>query len=329
MQKNLLCSLALATFLLSGCSIYPLPEDVMNFDSTRITALIRCQTRDAIRRVIVALIATGKDRIIFNGMTGFQTAEWLQANEKNFHTIKWDKVVDPTIRANLLFYKDVSVSYDFTIDTTEMNTLGVNVTLLKQLRGGTDSIGMVAKNDRTREVKRHFRVFDTFDTLAKYMHEKACEGMPEHINAVFPSAGLLRIDSLVQAFLIANQWENLVAEGTNYTTAEMTDTLTFTTKFTGNVDPSTTANPVTGQWMPTSASLNVDNTRQDLHTIIILLRLPPNNKALPELDEYGRIVAPGFAARKAAAAVALDRQREFNTQDALTRLGTGVGRIGN
>ena len=106
----------------------------------------------------------------------------------------------------------------------------------------------------------------------------------------------------------------------------MTDTLTFTTKFTGNVDPSTTANPVTGKFIPSSATLNIDHARQDLHTIIILLRLPPTTKGLPQFDEYGQI-SPSYVGQKAAAAAALDRQREYDTQDALIRLGTGIGRF--
>src|SRR5262249_35669890 len=104
-------------------------------------------------------------------------------------------------------------------------------------------------------------------------------------------------------------------------------TLTFTTKSTGNFDPSTTANISAGKFVPSSAGLNVDNFRQDLHTIIILVSLPPTKSGLPQFDEFGRILPPGKAGARAAAAAGLDRQRDINTQNALTRLGTGVGRI--
>ncbi|OSJ13534.1 hypothetical protein BST63_16460 [Bradyrhizobium canariense] len=318
----------LSTLCCGACSIYPLPEDTTSFDSDRIASVIRCQTRDAIRRVIVALIATGKDRVVYRGMTGYQTAAWLEQQPAHFHEVKWEQITDTKIRAPLLFYKDTSVSYDFTIDTTEVNTAGVNVTLVKKLFVGNDSIGLVAKNDRTREVKRHFRAYDSFDSLARLMKEETCDGMPQQVNALYPATGLLRIDSLVNSFLLANQWGNLAGDDANYTTAQMTDTLTFTTKFTGNVDPSTAIDPVTGRFVPSSASLNIDNSRQDLHTILILLRLPPNTKGLPQFDEYGRIIAPGYVGQKAAASAALDRQRDFNTQDALTKLGTGIGRVG-
>jgi hypothetical protein len=312
-----------------GCSVYPLPENVMRFDSDKIAAVIRCQTRDAIRQVILRNITAAKSPIVYGRKTRDELLDWLQSNPENFRRLTWEKFA-PELRGPFVFYKDTSVSYDFTIDGTEMNTAGVNLTLIKKLTAGTDNIGVVAKNDRTREVKRHFRSFDTFDSLARLMREDACSTiMPEQVDPVYPTAGLLRINSLIDSFLLANQWENLAGDDKNYTTAQMTDTLTFTTKWTGNIDPSTTVDPIVGRWVPTSASLNIDNSRQDLHTIIILISLPPDKSGLPQFDEYGRILPPGQVGVRAAASAALDRQKDYNTQDALTRLGTGVGRIGN
>jgi hypothetical protein len=312
---------------IAGCSIYPLSEDVMPFDSTRIAALIRCQTRDAIREAIIRNIEAARSPFVYGRRTRDEFLDWLRQNPDNFRSLKWENFA-PELRAPFNFYKDTSVSYDFTIDTTEMNTAGLNVTLLKKLTGGTDSIGLVAKNDRSREVKRHFRSFDTFDSLVRLMHPNACLAVPQQANFLFPTAGLLKINSLIDSFLLTNTWENLAGDAKDYTTAQMTDTLTFTTKSTGNFDPSTTHDPIVGRFVPSSASLNLDNSRQDLHTIIILVSLPPDKKGLPQFDEFGRILPPGQPATRAAASVALDRQREYNTQDALTRLGTGIGRFG-
>ena len=300
----------------------------MHFDSDHIAALVRCQTRDAIRHAIRQNIEAARSPFLYERMARGELLVWLDSDPENYRRLKWEKFT-PELRDPFLFYKDTAVSFDFTIDSTEMNTAGVNLTLLKKLAAGTDNIGLVAKNDRTREVKRHFRSFDTFDSLARLMREDVCYNMPTQANPVYPTAGLLRINSLVDSFLIANQWGNLAGDEKNYTTGQMSDTLTFTTKWTGNLSPSTTADPVVGSWVPTSASLNFDNSRQDLHTIIILISLPPDKKGLPEFDEFGRILPPGKARARAAASAALDRQRSYNTEDALTRLGTGVGRIGN
>jgi hypothetical protein len=314
-----------------ACAIYPLPEDVMHFDSNQITSIIRCQTRDAIRRIIIEMIEPSKDQVIYeralgDRLTGIEMVTWLREKPERFRSIRWEKF-NPNLREQFLYYKDTSVSYDFSIDTTEANTAGVNLTILNKLFAGTDNIGIVARNDRTREVKRHFRVYDSFDSLARLMREEVCQGMPEDINGLYPSTGLIRIYSLVKGFLEANQWNNLAGDDANYTTGQMTDTITFTTKFTGNVDPSTTLDPVRGKFVPTSVSANFDNTRQDLHTILILIRLPPSKKGLPRFDEYGRITLSAPENQRATAATALDKQRDYNTQDALTRLGTGIGQI--
>ncbi|SDI55682.1 MULTISPECIES: hypothetical protein [Bradyrhizobium] len=323
----------LIVLILGGCSIYPLPEDYLPsntdqpYTSDRIAATIRCQTRDAIRAVIRRNIAAvPASYIVYQRMARDEMLAWLDSNSANYRALKWP-LFAPELRKPFEFYKDTNISYDFTIDSTEMNTLGLNITLLKALNAGTDTIGLLAKNDRTREASRHFRVFDTFDSLARLMKEEACQNQPQAPNYLFPTAGLLRINTLVDSFLVANQWENLAGDKTDYTTAQMTDTLTFTTKSTGNFDPSTTTNSVVGRFVPSSAGLNVDNFRQDLHTIIILVSLPPTKNGIPQFDEYGRILAPGKAGVRAAASEGLDRQREINTQNALTRLGTGVGRL--
>lgn len=325
-MQRLACVVGMALAAsVGGCSIYPLPEDAMSFKSHEIAAIIRCQTRDAIRQAVVRNIEAASSPIPYDRMSKEQLLDWLRNDPESWRRIKWEHFA-PELRNPFMFYKDTQVSYDFTIDTTEQNTTGLNVTLLRQFSGSTNAIGLGAKNDRTREVSRHFRTFDTFDSLARLMRTDACDIAPKAPNYLFPAAGLLRINSLVDSFLIANTWENLAGKDQDFTTALMSDTLTFTTKNTGNFDPSTTADPTIGKWVPTSATLNLDNLRQDLHTIIILISLPPDKKGLPQFDEFGRILAPGKAA-KAAASVALDRQREFNTQNALTRFGTGVGRI--
>ncbi|WP_271554895.1 hypothetical protein [Bradyrhizobium sp. CCBAU 45394] len=315
--------LSLAT---GGCSIYPLPEDTTGFASEDIATIIRCQTRDAIREEIVANIAAAKSPFVYQRMTKDQLIETLRASPEYFRSLNWNDFAKE-LRDPFLFYKDTSISYDFTIDSTEVNGNGIDLTLLKSFSSGTDKIGVTAKNDRTREVKRHFRVYDSFDSLARLSTEGMCDIVPKQINAIYPAAGLLKIRSLVHSFLVQNQLGNLAGENSDYTTAQMTDTITFTTKFTGNVDPSTQLNPVAGKFVPSNLAANFDNSRQDMHTIIILIRLPPNKSGLPRFDEIGRITLAPKEASKAAASEALDRQREFNTQDALVRLGTGIGRF--
>src|SRR5689334_24591187 len=179
----------------------------MHFDSNQITSIVRCQTRDAIRRIVLELIEPSGQTVVYvsargERLTGEEMVAWLRENPERFRSLQWERF-SPNLRANLLYYKDTSVSYDFSIDGTEANSAGVNVTLLNKLFAGTDNIGVVARNDRTREVKRHFRVFDTFDSLSRLMREEVCANVPQNINELYPSTGLIRIYSLVKGFLEA------------------------------------------------------------------------------------------------------------------------------
>ena len=65
---------------IGGCSIYPLPEDVIPFNSERIAALVRCQTRDAIRQAVVDNIEKAEQPIVYGKQTKDELLAWLREN---------------------------------------------------------------------------------------------------------------------------------------------------------------------------------------------------------------------------------------------------------
>jgi hypothetical protein len=239
----------------------------MPYRSDEIAALIRCQIRGALRNVALRNVAAARSPIVYEHRTREDVLAGLQEDPDRFRQLRWEGFV-PELRDPFLFKRDTAVSYDFTVDTTEMNSAGLSLTFLRKLTDGTSSLGLTAKNDRTHEVTRHFRSYDTFDRLVRSMRPDACYNILRYPNVLYPSNGLLRIDSLVNAFFVTNQWENLVdLKWEDLGTAQMTDTLTFTTKSTGNVDPSSTADGVLNTVVPSAVNFNFDNIRQDLHTI--------------------------------------------------------------
>ncbi|MEA2875572.1 MAG: hypothetical protein QOF14_768 [Hyphomicrobiales bacterium] len=310
---------------LGGCSIYPQPDDVTSFESENIATIIRCQTRDAIRAEIIRQLDASGDKRVYGALTGTQAATWFAENPDRFLDLTWTAFV-PNLARLFAFYADVTVSYDFSIDSSEMNGAGVDLTFLKKLSGGSNSLGIVAKNDRTRQVTRHFRVFDSFDTLARKMSNRYCAGVPRQINAIYPSTGLLRIGSLVRNFVVQNQVGNLGGEKDDFTTAQMADTMVFTTKFTGNFSPQFNRDGVTNVVIPSSIKVNSDNYRQDIHTIIILLQLPVDPSKLPKFDDSGRLVAAKDA-RKALKNMALDKEVDYRTQQKVQEISTTLQRV--
>ncbi|MDF0495327.1 hypothetical protein [Bradyrhizobium yuanmingense] len=257
-------------------------------------------------------------------MSGYQAAAWFEEAPDRFFNLDWELFTPPLARL-FKFYSNVTVSYDFSIDSSEMNGTGLDLTLLKKLTSGSDSLGIVVKSDRTRQVTRHFRVFDSFDTVTRKLSADFCRDVPRYVNALFPSTGLLRIGSLVKNFTIENQTGNLGGEKDDFTTAQMADTMVFTTKSVGNFAPSFNRDVVTGAVLPSTVKLNSDNYRQDVHTIIILLQLPVDPSKLPKFDETGRLISASDA-RKLTKNLALDREIEFRTQQRIQEIATTLQR---
>jgi hypothetical protein len=75
---------------------------------------------------------------------------------------------------------------------------------------------------------------------------------------------------LIREFVDQNQRENLGSKE-NPLNAEMNDTIVFTTKSVGNLDPTFTRDAIPGSFVPSEIKLRSDNYRLDMHTIIVLM----------------------------------------------------------
>ncbi|MER9444896.1 hypothetical protein NKI79_26660, partial [Mesorhizobium sp. M0340] len=324
-------SLFLVLCLVSGCAVYPLPEDVMAYSSRDIATQVRCEARFSVQQEIIAATRQLRSKVAYDGLTGSQKADLLEFDRSQFQTLEW-KRFEPNLATVFGFYKDTSISYDFTLDGTVQNDLGFQASVLGKFAKRTDTFAVKVGNTRTREVKRHYRIYDSFESLAVGMPEAFCE----HFNRVdltsklpdksftnrpnynFPSTGMLKIRTLIHDFLVQNETGNLSSsDPKSWTTADMTDTVTFTTKAVGNLDPSTAIVPATHGLSLASVGLTGDNYRQDVHTIIIDVSLPSDKTGLPVFDESGRLISKKDkeTARVVQAAQNLDRAKVNNFQD--------------
>ncbi|UVK54843.1 hypothetical protein DBIPINDM_001309 [Mesorhizobium sp. AR02] len=327
MKPGIILALALA----SGCSVYPLPEDVMAYSSRDIATQVRCEAGYSVQQEIIATIRQLRSTVVYNGLTGSEEADLLDSDRSQFQTLKWSRF-EPRLAKLFDFYKDTSVSYDFTLDGTEQNDLGLQAGVLGKFTKQTDTLAFKFGNTRTREVKRHYRIFDNFESLSIGMPKEFCEhfnrvdltsklpdkSFTKDSNYAFPSTGMLKIRTLIHDFLLQNETGNLSnSDPKSWTTADMNDTITFTTKSVGNVDPSAAITPAVHGFSLASIGLNGDNYRQDVHTIIIDVSLPGDKTGLPVFDESGRLISKKdkAAARVAQASQNLDKARVNNFQD--------------
>jgi hypothetical protein len=309
------CALAVG-----GCSIYPLQEDVTGFESHHVSRIFRCQAREGFMAQIERALTSQDwaDRIIYDGMTGQQTADWLRANPENYRQLKIARLIKPAA-ALYSFYADTTISFDFTVDSSESNSAGLDVSLLKKFSSGSSTIGIKAGNDRTRQVKRQFRTYDTFDSLVRKLPVKGCDGIPDTQNAIYPAIGATRIASLITTFTNLNQHENLGAKD-NPLDAAMSDTIVFNTKWTGNINPTISADAVPGRFVPSQIRLSSDNYRQDIYTVIALVMLPKDRDKIVQFDARGNIVSIG----RSVIDDKFQEIRDNNYKEDVSKLTTGV-----
>ena len=303
----------LALGLLAGCAVNPMSQDMTGFQSKDIVHVIRCVARDAIRKKFAAVFREFQNDRVFLGKTGPELADWLEDRPARWRQIKFDQF-SPYSAPTFKFYENTSISFDLTLDGTESNTAGIDVALLKPVIGGTNSFGVVAKNERTRETKTQSTYYDSFASLMLELTDDYCSGVPETINILYPIAGVQRLDVIIDDFIEESQTDNLGGK-TKYQDAEKTATITFTTKFTGNFDPTLTRTSVGGIFVPSSLKLNSDNYRLDTHTLLIFIALPSDRSKLPKYDQYGRLLGVD----KSTIDQKFEQIRTRNFQDAVVR----------
>ncbi|MGL1148018.1 hypothetical protein ACSTLH_00195, partial [Vibrio parahaemolyticus] len=64
----------------------------------------------------------------------------------------------PRVRANIVKYERAAISYDFTFDITEQNTVAAEVDFANLLSSGTFSMPAKGSSDLQRQTVRLFRV---------------------------------------------------------------------------------------------------------------------------------------------------------------------------
>ena len=324
---------------LSGCSIYPLPQDVTDYSSRDVALQIRCGAKFSVEKELESVLDHFGNTPAYETYSASQFSDLLDKHPDSYSSLNWQNFKGP-IKSLFDFYKDTGVSYDFTLDGTEQNDFNLGGGVNGAWSHRTDTLGFKVANERTREAKRHFRLYDSFDSLIHtpevtcrdFNHGDPDSKLPNKSFAqtphyMFPSTGMLRIRDLIHDFVVQNQTNNLGGPDKSWSTADMTDTITFTTKSTGNFDPSTKMVTAVHGWSLASLNLGSDNSRQDVHTIVIDVSLPADKSGLPTFDSSGRLVsAPARPNRVAQADANLDKAQSKNAQDALQIFATFVVR---
>jgi len=276
-----------AASLMGGCAIHPLPEDVTGLDTASIVKQIRCETRDAARKIILdelKLMATRRDDPIAQNLLA------LYADDE-------DRMVDfdPNRLFPGTFYSQArnvfnmiysgAVAYTFELTMNETNNLGSTVNLLGAWQA-TFGMGLTGNADRMRQNVRTFTITDKFGFLLRDLNsprssgQRYCDG---HIalgpNYIYPIAGKIGMYKTVYDFFTLSVFENLAPKDAKAGLAgapTMAENLTFTTQFDLLATPKVTFVQVMSGFQVTDASVTGNLVRRDVHQVTVGLALEPS-----------------------------------------------------
>ncbi|MCJ2142219.1 hypothetical protein [Methylobacterium sp. E-066] len=271
--------LALEASLIAGCAVYPLPQDSAGVKTKDIVANIRCQARRAVRRAAINTLESFKTDYVTARYRGFELARLLDSDDTNWDRFsKINLFTNKKARDLFSYYATSLVTYEFTLRMTEENKQGAGVDLARQFLRRVDRIGIGATEGRLRDNSRIFSLHDTFYNLATGINNDYCKENPG-VDFVFPTRGHLPVEDLIDTYTYINEWATLdKANNPNFmgtpkgpATRQMADTITFTTKLTVINNPTIAYNPVGYGFFASGVNFTNENSRQDLHKVIVTL----------------------------------------------------------
>jgi hypothetical protein len=261
----------LVSCFLGACSIHPIPKDVTGYGTATIVRKIRCEARDAIRKVVLEILhRDGRHNEIQEITDEFS---WRQMPLNSWEQKKLNDV------------QEIGIVYDFSLQGDETDNLTFNATILDPFKSGMATFAPSLGNQTERNNVRAFTVTDSFASLWNlgrgkgdkdhcYFGSSASSGP----NFEYPIAGRIGLDEMVQTFVRLSVAGDLVANEdlsgpfsiSPSGAPTMVDTLIFTTTVNAGLEPSVTLTPGTGVQL-TNASLNGTVKRVDVHEVVIAM----------------------------------------------------------
>jgi hypothetical protein len=235
---------------LTGCALYPIPDDVTSFRTEDIVRHARCEIRS---EIIGYLIDHG---VIPPSATDREIAVVVEK-------IKKDK------KSFLAMLVGVGAAYKFDFNITEHNNASGSAGFSLPFTGPVLTGGGTASVDLDRVGSRVFETGDQWDDLLA--NGRRCAGVqPRPGNIIYPLGGSIGVGRAVRTFIdIIEQGGKLGGANDNFV-----DTLKFTTFVSAGATASITLAPVPHSLRLVSATAGLSGSRTDVHTLTLSFAFP-------------------------------------------------------
>ena len=262
----------------AGCAIHPLPEDVTGVETYFIVRQIRCETRQAVFDTAVGWLTHDEKVDPVSRAIGLEFAD----GTRRFETLSPKLFKDRHVRAVMQLFWDTGVAYNYNLDMTETNGVGVGIDFLKPIiHGGKFTLGAAAGAKGQRENTRTFTVTDTFGKLVA-LPSDYCTNQIVEKNYVYPIAGKIGMAHVIQDFIKLTLFGNLAGPKDNPAgPPTMVDQLQFTTTISGSLTPRVDFSPVGNAFQVVDVFATPGVSRTDLHTVTVGLAIARSD--LPQL----------------------------------------------
>jgi hypothetical protein len=313
--KNLFVAF-LSGLAASGCAIHPLPDDVAHISTYNIVRQIRCETRAAVIDSFLGYLTDEGNNKFKKKVDDASRAIGLQAQVD--YTADPDSITkfDPSRLSGfarnvveLLFHTGIAYNYDLL--GLEINNIDPTINLVRPLPITTlVSLGLTGNFDRQRQNERSFTITDNAGDLVRKVPASYCTKFIAEENIVYPIAGKVGMEKVVQDFLLLTLFGNLSGDGKKDVTAvtgppTMVDQLQFQTTIGGSATPKVTFIPLGRAFQVTDVSFGFTASRKDTHQLTVGLYL--DKTGLKEIGDVrtavfgGLITASGGTAERGAA----------------------------
>lgn len=277
-----------------GCTIRPLPDDVAHISTYEIVRQVRCETRAAIIDSFLGFLTDeDNNRPTTQGWKKVDDAsldigrrtkaryEKEPASISQFNPAKLSGFAREVV--GLMFH--VGIAYNYDLKGVVASKFDPEVNLLRPLPLSTPvSLSMKGNFDRERQNERVFTVTDTAGSLVKDVPARYCTKFIAEANVVYPIAGRVGMEKMIQDFVRLTLFGNLSGDGRKDVTAvagppTMVDQLEFKTVIGGSATPKVTFIPAGDALGVSNASFELSASRTDTHQLTVGLYLDKEGAA--------------------------------------------------
>ncbi len=308
----------LSAWLMGGCSIGPLPQDVTALDTKLIVKKIKCEAQDALKYQVEKLII--HDRAAPAALKK-KWADLVYADIKQFPKFQYEKQFEGRTLTLIDKYSKYLLYLDFTFTIYDENNTAAEVNLLSTLAVGSNGLNLKAINNRKRQTLRNFRIRNTFQEVIAV---SGCENFSTLPDPIYPITGEIGLFEVIDTFLELNENDSLSTDLTKDKVQLFASTLSFTTVNSGNAGPKIVLSPVGKPLSLADAGIVAVATRSDQHEVVIGMALPSDDPKSPAYIA-SRAIVPGISPELSEQSVRADTLDAFIDQQINRNLITNLG----